>query len=199
MMRKPWERLQIPLILAMLVSPEAGAVDSPPDTARAGMLDAHNAVRKQAHSDLPALSWSERAAEQAQDWADTLASDGCRMRHNPALQEHGQNLFWAGARREVTTTRSGETGAVLDRTVGTRVQQIAADDVVESWASERQWYDYEADACRAPQGASCDHYTQIVWAETTDVGCGMSVCENKGQIWVCEYYPAGNVVGQRPY
>ncbi|MCI5145928.1 MAG: SCP-like extracellular, partial [Candidatus Electrothrix sp. AR3] len=39
----------------------------------------------------------------------------------------------------------------------------------------------------------------VVWKETTEVGCAMSVCNDKSQIWVCSYHPAGNVVGKRPY
>jgi pathogenesis-related protein 1 len=191
--------LLIPLTLGVLLPGGAAAVESRPEQARTGMIEAHNAVRDRVHPDLPEMSWSEQAAEQAQEWADTLARNGCRMRHNPDLQDHGQNLFWAGPRREVTVTRSGQTGEIVDREVRTSVQEITAQDVVESWASEKQWYDYEADECRAPEGESCGHYTQIVWADTTEVGCGMSVCEDKGQIWTCDYYPAGNIVGQRPY
>lgn len=185
--------------LGVILPAGAAAVESHPDRARAGMLDVHNAVRDRVHPDLPALSWSEQAAGQAQDWADTLAREGCQMRHTPTLQDYGQNLFWAGPRREVTTARSAQTGEILNRDVSLSVQEITAGDVVESWASEKQWYDYEANACRAPEGGSCGHYTQIVWADTLAVGCGMSVCENKGQIWVCNYHPAGNVAGQRPY
>lgn len=186
-------------MLGMLLPLVAGAVESHPEQARAGMLEAHNAVREQADPDLPALSWSERAAEQAQEWADMLARNGCRMRHNPALRDHGQNLLWAGPRRVVETIRSGETGEILDRTVRTAVQQITADNVVASWASERQWYDHEVGACHAPEGKSCGHYTQLVWADTSEVGCGMSICEDKSQVWVCDYHPAGNVAGQPPY
>mmetsp|Transcript_115894 Transcript_115894/g.360990 ORF Transcript_115894/g.360990 Transcript_115894/m.360990 type:complete len:186 (-) Transcript_115894:81-638(-) len=34
------------------------------------------------------------------------------------------------------------------------------------------------------------HYTQVVWRASTSVGCGVS-----GALLVCEYGPAGNVVG----
>ena len=191
--------LLIPVTLGVILSAGVAAVESRPEQARAGMLDAHNAVRKQVHPDLAALSWSERVAGQAQAWADTLARNGCQMRHNPALQDHGQNLFWAGQRREVTITRSAQTGEILNRDVSSSVQEITAEDGVGSWASEKQWYDDVANTCRAPEEESCGHYAQIVWAATQAVGCGMSVCENKGQIWACDYYPAGNISGQKPY
>lgn len=44
------------------------------------------------------------------------------------------------------------------------------------------------------------HYTQIVWASTTSVGCAVQYCEAgtldseyPGYFSVCNYWPAGNV------
>ena len=192
----PW---LIFLLIAGLILPAlADAAEARPKQARSSMVEAHNAVRGEITPDLPPLSWSKQIAEQAQVWADTLARNDCEMRHNPDLQEHGQNLFWGGPAREVTITRSAG-GEVVDREVRISAQEITAENVVESWASEKQWYDYETNACHAPEGESCGHYTQIVWAQTTQVGCGMTLCDSKGQVWVCDYYPAGNILGQRPY
>ncbi len=43
-----------------------------------------------------------------------------------------------------------------------------------------------------------NHRTQIVWRDTTEIGC--AVARNKlREVWVCNYNPPGNVVGQRPY
>jgi pathogenesis-related protein 1 len=44
----------------------------------------------------------------------------------------------------------------------------------------------------------CGHYTQIVWRNTKAVGCAVG---GKGarEVWVCDYDPPGNYVGQRPY
>jgi hypothetical protein len=45
------------------------------------------------------------------------------------------------------------------------------------------------------------HFTQLVWKATDSVGCGRTECDGKGGDeapgWfvVCNYYPAGNVVG----
>merc|ERR1712135_128354 len=42
------------------------------------------------------------------------------------------------------------------------------------------------------------HYTQVVWAETTDVGCGY-IASSKGSYMACNYGPGGNVAGKRVY
>ncbi|RMZ79802.1 hypothetical protein DV738_g3201, partial [Chaetothyriales sp. CBS 135597] len=52
---------------------------------------------------------------------------------------------------------------------------------------------------------SWGHYTQIVWSDTTDVGCWTTDCSATGlanvapevgpQFTVCNYYPPGNIVG----
>ena len=67
-------------------------------------------------------------------------------------------------------------------------------EVVENWASESESYDYKSNACHGV----CGHYTQIVWASTRSVGCAIARKPGK-EIWVCEYDPPGNYVGDRPY
>jgi len=67
-------------------------------------------------------------------------------------------------------------------------------DVIEDWASESKSYDYKLNDC----SGVCGHYTQIVWASTKSVGC--AVARKPGhEVWVCEYEPPGNYVGERPY
>ena len=95
----------------------------------------------------------------------------------------GENLFWASPLR-------WSDGRV-------EVQAITPAEVAHDWASERSDYDYASNTCRT--GAQCGHYTQMVWRTTTQVGCGMAICPDKGQIWVCNYNPAGNWVGEKPY
>ena len=63
--------------------------------------------------------------------------------------------------------------------------------VVDEWGAESADYNARLDTC-AP-GRQCGHYTQLVWASTEDVGCGMAVCPSRGQVWVCNYRPRGNV------
>ncbi len=74
-------------------------------------------------------------------------------------------------------------------------------DAVDAWASEVADYDYDSNGC----SGVCGHYTQIVWRDTTRVGCAFADCETLqgagfgGRYWVCEYDPPGNFIGQKPY
>ncbi|HUA21252.1 MAG TPA: CAP domain-containing protein [Bryobacteraceae bacterium] len=67
-------------------------------------------------------------------------------------------------------------------------------EVVADWASEAHDYNYRANTCRAV----CGHYTQLVWGTTREVGCAVARADNR-EVWVCNYAPHGNWVGERPY
>jgi hypothetical protein len=54
----------------------------------------------------------------------------------------------------------------------------------------------------------CGHYTQIVWRDTTNLGCAIEYCTTGSPFgpvypnWafvVCQYDPQGSWAGQRPY
>lgn len=150
------------------------------------MLTAHNAVR--APLGLPSLQWSAPLANYAQAWATTLASRyGCTMQHRSEQGRDewqvGENLFWSGPRRWTD-------GRI-------ELEPISPSRVAALWADEVRDYDYASNQCRS--GAQCGHYTQMVWRNTQELGCAAAVCGDLGQIWVCNYYPAGNWLGQRPY
>ena len=95
----------------------------------------------------------------------------------------GENIFWAGP----VTWSDGASN----------LQKVSASEAAMSWASEKADYNYQNNSCRP--GKQCGHYTQMVWKTTKSVGCGAAMCPNKGQIWVCNYDPAGNWVGKKPY
>lgn len=153
----------------------------------ANSVAAHNVVRT-AHG-LQPLRWSENLASYAQEWANHLAStNNCQMRHRPQNggkfnQIYGENLWWASPR--VWSDGRKE------------VQNITIGRVVKDWADEKPFYNYSTNSCQA--GEQCGHYTQIVWRETTEVGCAYQQCSDKAQLWVCNYNPPGNYIGERPY
>ncbi len=141
------------------------------------MLDAHNHWRSQVG--VPALTWSEHLAHVSKKWADQLKSYGCAAFHS--TNGLGENIFqstariWQDGRREFVPRTTKE--------------------VAEKWGGEIIYYNYDENSC----SGDCTHYTQIVWKDTRELGCAVSVCDDQGQIWVCSYYPSGNIYGQRPY
>lgn len=92
-----------------------------------------------------------------------------QFRHRPNTP-YGQNLF-------------DITGA-----------PASPDQVVTVWADEARNYDYRSNRCRGV----CGHYTQLVWRDTRQVGCAVARGGGR-EVWVCDYDPAGNWKGQRPY
>jgi len=151
--------------------PTGGSVDA------AAMLAAHNSWR--AKYGVPPLQWSAKLADVAQHWADHLASTSCTPGHSG--NQYGENVYW-GSPVQWSNGRS-------------EVSPTSAQTVVDSWGNEVEYYDYSDNSCHA----TCGHYTQVVWKDTKEVGCGMAVCGNKAQIWICSYDPPGNAVGKKPY
>lgn len=63
---------------------------------------------------------------------------------------------------------------------------------VEGWGNERKDFDFSDPGFTEKTG----HFTQLVWKNTTTVGCDRRLCGQKGWYLVCEYFPRGNVIGQ---
>ncbi|KAI1424448.1 CAP domain-containing protein [Xylaria sp. FL1777] len=62
---------------------------------------------------------------------------------------------------------------------------------VEAWGDEGHKYDYGSPGFSEDTG----HFTQLVWKNTSDVGCGRRLCDGKGWYLACEYWPRGNIIG----
>ena len=140
------------------------------------ILTAHNKYRLDL--DLPELVWSKNLANSSQKWADKLIS---------------RNLF------EHSNTENGENIFMI---MGRDASPI---EVVDDWASENEYFNYKTRKCIknccdfvdcCPD--ECGHYTQIIWRDTKEVGCAVSKLGSK-QIWVCQYDPPGNYIGEKTY
>ncbi len=119
------------------------------------------------------MAWSETAAALAADWAAR-----CEFKHRDP-NTLGENLSAGTGERSITS-------------------------VVNDWASEERDYTYSTNACAA--GKQCGHYTQIIWRSSVGVGCAIARCTTGSPFgsgaWsfiVCNYEPAGNFIGQKPY
>lgn len=151
------------------------------DNWKSDIIQTHNKWRNAVK--VPSLTWSDELAKSAQGYADKLKNtQHCQMVHSHT-NGIGENLFWASPVRYSNGTSA--------------VQAVTGTQVVDDWGKEKQDYNYQINTCK--KGKMCGHYTQVVWAGTKQVGCGRAVCDDKSQVWVCQYSPAGNYVGQKPY
>ena len=119
----------------------------------------------------PNLQWSSDLAAKAQKWAETLAA-ASQLRAEGIL---GQNVGY-------TEPPGALRGTFM---------------VVQAWADGAKNYDYEKNACVNPN-LKCRSYVQLVWRETSKVGCG-TARDATYDFWVCDYDPPGNIIGERPY
>jgi pathogenesis-related protein 1 len=65
---------------------------------------------------------------------------------------------------------------------------------VDMWASEKDQYVFDP-----TYDFVAGHYTQLVWRDSTEIGCGIATCAGGSSVISCRYHPPGNVIGQQPY
>ena len=118
---------------------------------------------------LENLLWDEELAKFAEEWAEGLAQEDNDISHRPD-NEYGENIAYF-------FDDSLQIGVAL-------------------WNEEKQYYKYK------PIGkdfAKAGHYSQVIWSNTTHVGCGCAKGESGAYYFVCNYNPPGNVEGEKPY
>ena len=133
--------------------------------------------RARADVGVQPLEWNGALAQDAKLWADQLAATG-RFEHSPdepGVEPQGENL-WAGT-----------PGA------------YQPESMIGLWTSEKR--DYKPGVfpnnSRSGDVENVGHYTQLIWKETTQVGCSMARGSDE-EFLVCRYSSPGNVMGQRP-
>ncbi len=163
-------------------SSDAGSGGLPPGAS--DWLTPMNAARA-AVGEVP-FTWDPIAAEVAQSWANE-----CSFGHNPSASSQYAAL-------------GGSGGLGEDVAAGAPSESVA--NAVASWVNEAQYYDHATNSCAS--GEVCGHYTQIVWKNTTAVGCAQAHCTTNSPFgasfptWdmsVCDFNPPGNYVGESPY
>ena len=146
----------------------------PSDAVEARLLAAHNAER--AVAGTPPLKWAESLEAEARVWARELIGSN-RFAHDPAPHGHGENL-WTGW--------------------GTRVWTPEA--MVGEWIAEKAHYRHGVfpNVSRTAKWSDVGHYTQVVWRDTTHVGCAVETRGDRS-VLACRYSPPGNVDGRSAY
>lgn len=106
-------------------------------------------------------------------WNDTLQRDA-QAWVNRCVFEHDPDRRW------------GENLYMVSGSVPTQPSQALA-DAVDAWYAEGKDYTF---------GSSVyNHFTQVVWRSTHEIGCAYQVCPGNRVIVACKYKPHGNVAG----
>ncbi|XP_058802573.1 uncharacterized protein LOC131670725 [Phymastichus coffea] len=133
---------------------------------------------------MPYLEWDDEIASIAQRWADqcTWGHDSCRDIDRYPI---GQNIG-------------------LRFTTGD-LSSINVESIVQDWYNEVKNFNRNQVSRFINKGAGGNmigHYTQLVWAKTTKIGCGVSKYKNGYAnlfYLVCNYGPSGNYLSEPVY
>lgn len=139
------------------------------------MLEDHNSARREVG--VAALVLDADLNRQAQAYAEQLARTRT-FQHSASGDRPGQGEnLWAGTASRFTTQ-----------------QQAGA------WIDEKKYYIHDRFPYVSNTGRWQDvgHYTQIIWRNTTRLGCGIATGGGRDYV-VCRYSPAGNFTGQFAY
>ena len=144
------------------------------DTTAQTLLNQHNQYRTEVN--VPLLVWSDALASDAQQWANTLADQGGNLQHSENRNGQGENL-WAGT-----------AGA------------FSYEQMIDGWGEEQQYFRSGTFPHVSSTGnwADVGHYTQMIWRDTTKVGCAIAT-GGGNDILVCRYSPPGNYQGRSVY
>lgn len=141
------------------------------------IVDAHNAYRSDPAINAPSLQWSNDLATGAQSWAENLATNVHALQHSTSAERGyhiGENIAAAG----------GKTPAKM----------------VDQWGAEQGnfipgIFSTSTTTCPVSKTGNWQqvgHYTQVIWNDTTSVGCGFASDGSRDYL-VCRYDPAGNM------
>ncbi|CDO92722.1 unnamed protein product [Kluyveromyces dobzhanskii CBS 2104] len=139
------------------------------DEDRVNVLNSHNDYRA-LHQDTDPLVWNDDLADYAYEYTQSLiggSSDPCNYVLVHSGGSYGENLA-----------------------AGTNSDPV---DLVGLWYDEIEYYDYNNVTGVSHNGHDVGHFTQLVWASSTEVGCSVTKCSSGAVYLICEYSPAGNI------
>ncbi|MDQ7812533.1 CAP domain-containing protein, partial [Brevundimonas sp.] len=137
---------------------------------------AGNRDAERARVGVPPLRWADNLEAEAGVWARELIGSN-RFTHDPTLHGHGENL-WTGWGGRVWTPEA----------------------MVGEWIAEKADYRHDVfpNVSRTGNWSDVGHYTQLVWRQTTHVGCAVETRGDRS-VLACRYAPPGNIDGRRAY
>ena len=144
------------------------------NSAKSTILKEHNKYRAAVNS--PALQWSSDLEQDAKQWAAHLAAmGGNKLVHADKETRNGQGEnLWMGA-----------------------AGYFSYNQMVQTWANEKKYFKAGVfpNVSQTGNGYNVSHYTQVVWKNTTKIGCAQARAGGN-DLLVCRYDPAGNILGQ---
>jgi len=143
-------------------APAPASGGGPSSATLRAVLDQHNLYR--CMHGVNALTWDDTIAANAQQWA---RSTGGRMRHSTYEARQGV----AGFGNVGENLASGVTDA----------------GAVDMWYNEVR---FTNGGLQNAYSSQTGHYTQVVWRDTSRLGCGI-----QGTLLVCQYGAGGNMRG----
>ena len=167
-------RRKVGYLLLTLFAPMLSGGSTATLIAEDRLLAAHNREREAVG--VPPLVWDDALSESARGWADQLAATGS-FHHAPerSFDPEGENL-WAGTKNYFSLER-----------------------MVAAWVREKRFFVAGRFPDNSTTGNVADvgHYTQLIWRNTTRVGCATASGAVE-DVLVCRYSAAGNYRGQLP-
>jgi len=173
------------------------------DAQRSEFVRAHNYYRQliasgnqsgfPAASNMNQVSWDKEVETLAQNWASTNPNGHNPTRKLPTRPTAyvGENIYWSWRSQStpITPGTANVTAAVV------------------SWFDEFKYWSGDVGSFKNPtSGQVVGHFTQLIWADTSSIGCGISDCVTKsGSMYsqkvaiVCDYYTGGNILSQPIY
>ncbi|XP_075893877.1 serotriflin-like [Nelusetta ayraudi] len=123
------------------------------------------------------MKWNSQAAVKAQKWASHCSK---KPAHSPQSS------------RTIGTTPCGEN-------IYYGSSKVPWSFAIMRWYNEVK--DYSYDLRRSFNNKVVGHYTQVVWHNSNEIGCGMAHCPKSKYKYhyVCQYCPAGNYRMMPPY
>lgn len=137
-------------------------------------LQCHNS-RRALHTSTPDLQYDTELDTLSQGWADYLARTG-KFEHDPKNREQG-------------------TGENLYYYMGSGYSGITCENACAAWYSEIKDYDFQTHGKKSGTTNAIGHFTQMVWKQTSKVGCAIAYNGTKVYI-VAKYRSPGNYLGQ---
>ena len=155
-------------LLICLISTMFSKVVFDLETVRKDLLDRHNLYR--AKHQAPNLERLAALETIAQAYSEKLVSLGYLVHSSNTLNGNyiGENLYF------------GYNAGYLGH------------KPVDAWYDEIKDYDFAKSEFTSGTG----HFTQVVWKNSKQVGCGVACGTNDYCYVTCNYYPGGNYLGQ---